>query len=180
MPCINLSSLHHCLCWRHFTFAPTSHLVWLLQITWLNDTNYVNVQVDMEDKGVWDLSFPKDPDSLTRFLCTSSSGKCLIDPQTACTPDSAALKGEEVETMSIVEDTSACSAGSAAASVGGASLTYGLKVQNPTNTLFLLSQTVLCLVVCRSYCAWSVCVSILAAVIQNFLMFGLSTKRRQS
>ncbi|KAL3147491.1 hypothetical protein ABBQ38_014547 [Trebouxia sp. C0009 RCD-2024] len=98
------------------------------QITWLNDTNYVNMQVDMEEsKGIWVLSFPKNPDSLTRFLCTSSSGKCLIEPQTACTPNSGAQEGQDVEAMSIVEVTSACSAGSAAASMGGASLTYGLK-----------------------------------------------------
>lgn len=95
----------------------------------MNDTNYVNVQVEMEEsKGNWVLSFPKNPDSLTRFLCTSSSGKCLIEPQTACTPNSAAEEGEQVQTMSIVEDSSACTAGSAAASMGGASLTYGLKV----------------------------------------------------
>ncbi len=79
-------------------------------------------------KDSWIISFPKDPAALTRFLCTSSTNKCLIEPQTACTPDSAALTGAEVETMSIVGGTSACSAGSGAASVDGTSLSYGLKV----------------------------------------------------
>ena len=79
-------------------------------------------------KDSWIISFPKDPTALTRFLCTSSTGKCLVEPQTACTPDSAALTGDEVETMSIVGGTSACSAGSSAASVAGTSLSYGLKV----------------------------------------------------
>ena len=53
----------------------------------------------------------------------------MIEPETPCTPDSPALKGAEVETMSIVEAASACSAGSAAASKDGMSLTYGLKVR---------------------------------------------------
>lgn len=101
-----------------------------VQITWLNDTNYVNLQAEMTgSKDSWIISFPRDPAALTRSLCTSSSGSCMIAPQTACTPDSAALKGAEVETMSIVEATSACSAGSAAASKDGMSLTYGLKVR---------------------------------------------------
>lgn len=102
----------------------------LLQVTWLNDTNYINLQAEMSggSKDSWIISFPKDPAALTRFLCTSSTNKCLIEPQTACTPDSAALTGAEVETMSIVGGTSACSAGSGAASVDGTSLSYGLKV----------------------------------------------------
>ena len=102
----------------------------LLQVTWLNDTNYVNLQAEMSggSKDSWIISFPKDPAALTRFLCTSSTNKCLIEPQTACTPDSAALTGGEVETMSIVGGTSACSAGSGDASVDGTSLLYGLKV----------------------------------------------------
>lgn len=99
-----------------------------MQITWLIDTNYVNLQAEMaSSKDSWILSFPKDPAALTRSLCTSSSGSCVIEPQTACTPDSAALKGAEVEAMSIVEATSACSAGSPAASKDGTALTYGLK-----------------------------------------------------
>ncbi|KAL0033616.1 hypothetical protein WJX79_007938 [Trebouxia sp. C0005] len=99
------------------------------QVTWLNDTNYINLQAEMSggSKDSWIISFPKDPAALTRFLCTSSTNKCLIEPQTACTPDSAALTGAEVETMSIVGGTSACSAGSGAASVDGTSLSYGLK-----------------------------------------------------
>ncbi len=102
----------------------------LLQVTWLNDTNYINLQAEMSggSKDSWIISFPKDPAALTRFLCTSSTNKCLIEPQTACTPNSAALTGAEVETMSIVGGTSACSAGSGAASVDGTSLSYGLKV----------------------------------------------------
>ncbi len=102
----------------------------LLQVTWLNDTNYINLQAEMSggSKDSWIISFPKDPAALTRFLCTSSTNKCLIEPQTACTPNSAALTGAEVETMSIVGGTSACSAGSGAASVDGTSLSCGLKV----------------------------------------------------
>ena len=118
-----------------------------VQITWLNDTNYVNLQAEMtSSKDSWILSFPRDPAALTRALCTSSSGSCMIEPQTACTPDSAALKGAEVETMSIVETASACSAGSAAASKDGMSLTYGLKVRlKPLLHLCgLLSMLVLC------------------------------------
>lgn len=112
--------------WRKLRQSPFQ----LLQVTWLNDTNYVNLQAEMSggSKDSWIISFPKDPAALTRFLCTSSTNKCLIEPQTACTPDSAALTGAEVETMSIVGGTSACSAGSGAASVDGASLSYGLKV----------------------------------------------------
>lgn len=101
-----------------------------VQISWLNDTNYVNLQAQMtSSKDSWILSFPRDPAALTRSLCTSSSDSCVIKPQTACTPDSAALKGAEVESMSIVEAKSACSAGSAAPSKDGMSLTYGLKVR---------------------------------------------------
>lgn len=118
-----------------------------MQITWLNDTNYVNLQAEMTStKDSWILSFPRDPSALSRSLCTSSSGSCEIEPQTACTPDSAALKGAEVETMSIVEATSACSAGSAAASKDGMSLTYGLKVRpKPLLHLWrLITMPVLC------------------------------------
>ena len=117
-----------------------------VQITWLNDTNYVNLQAEMTStKDSWILSFPRDPSALTRSLCTSSSGSCEIKPETACTPDSAALKGAEVETMSIVEATSACSAGSAAASKDGMSLTYGLKVRlKPLHLWGLIDLPVLC------------------------------------
>lgn len=100
-----------------------------VQVTWLEDDNYVNLQAQLSgSKDSWIVSFPKDPAALSRYLCTSASGKCLIDPQQACTPNSAALTGGEVETMSIVGGTSACSAGGGAASVNGVSLSYGLKV----------------------------------------------------
>ena len=101
----------------------------IMQVTWLDDTNYVNLQAEMSgSKDNWILSFPKDPAALSRFLCTSASGKCLIAPDTACTPNSAAITGSEVETMSVVGGTSSCSAGGGAASVDGGSLSYGLKV----------------------------------------------------
>lgn len=106
--------------------------MYALQVNWLEDTDYVNMQVTLSDgsKDLWILSFPKDPSALTRYACTSASGKCAIEPQQACSSSANSDASTGVETMSIVPASSACSAGnSAGSSADGTALTYGLKVR---------------------------------------------------
>lgn len=102
-----------------------------MQKTWLEDTDYVTLQVTVSDnsKDLWILSFPKASGGLTRYSCTSSSGRCAITPQQACSSSMTADNSAGVEAMSIVPASSACSAGNgAASSADGTSLSYGLKV----------------------------------------------------
>lgn len=109
-----------------------------VQTNWLEDDSHVTVQVTIVNgsKDIWILSFPKDPSGLTRYACTSASGKCAIQPQQACSASTSSDATAGVETMSIVPTSSACSAGSiAGSSADGTALTYGLKVRHHNSCL---------------------------------------------